>query len=271
MNHIVLGLTKMRFNNYFMALLKQVKFTLPSTNDSFAKEFLHYLSPKGQVIGNKIDFQVSNEYFLPKASFQFEGSEHPFVTFVFDDSSAMKIAMINVTNTTKQSPHHYSHISLEEFMKRMSSFPLVGLDHTGFNLPFFEGIHPRILELREQLKQTCLYHTFPKHLEDAPWDFIIPGTKEEIERSTQVDYQRVRKPKVEIVSFENSSTPLIQIDIQINGRYEDLVATFPEALHVPDIRNMWVYVKNEFGIDLCFVLNEVSEKDWSYQFAKERL
>ena len=135
--------------------------------------------------------------------------------------------------------------------------------------PHRSGINK--LELREQLKQTCLYHTFPKHLEDAPWDFIIPGTKEEIERSTQVDYQRVRKPKVEIVSFENSSTPLIQIDIQINGRYEDLVATFPEALHVPDIRNMWVYVKNEFGIDLCFVLNEVSEKDWSYQFAKERL
>lgn len=171
----------------------------------------------------------------------------------------------------KQSPYRYAQISLEEFTKRMRFFSLKGIDHTGFNLPYFEGIHPQILKLREELRDSCLYHTFPKHLEDAPWDFILPGTKEEIQRLTQIDYWQIRKPKIEIVSFNTSSTPLIQIDVQVKGKYEDLRTLFPEVLHIPEIRNMWVYIANDFDIDVCFVLNEISERDWSYQFAKERL
>ncbi len=70
-----------------MSFLKQVRFTLPSTNDSFAKLFLNYLSPKGEVMNSKIDLNASNEDFLPKTSFQFETNEHPYVTFVFEDTT----------------------------------------------------------------------------------------------------------------------------------------------------------------------------------------
>jgi len=254
-----------------MAALIKVVFTLPYKNEAFSEQFLRYLSPKGKIVDKTIALTLSQPDFLPKTSFELKGGEEPFVTFVFNDGNEIKIHISNTTSTAKQSPYKYSHVTLDDFLNRIKPFPLVGLDHTGFNLPYFNGVHPKILELRNQLKDTCLYYTFPKHLEDAPWDFIIPGTKGEIERKVSVDYNLIRKPKIEIVSFENSSTPLIQIDIQLKGKYEDLVKIFPEALHVPEIRNMWVYLKNDFGIDICFVLNEASGDDWSYEFQNDRL
>jgi hypothetical protein len=254
-----------------MRSLKKIQFTLPSSDRNFAHQFINYLSLTGVTTTNTINLTSSMEQFFPKTSFLFVRVKNPSAVFIFDNNDEIKVDIANTTNVSKQSPYHYSHIALDEFVKRMAPFPLIGLDHTGFNLPYFEGIHPKILTLREKLKNTCLYHTFPKHLADAPWDFIIPGTEEEIRKTVQIDYNQMRKPKVEIVSFENSSTPLIQIDIQIEGKYENLVKVFPEAIHVPKIRNMWIYIKNDFGIDVCFVLNEVSENDWSYQFKNDRL
>lgn len=209
--------------------------------------------------------------FFPQTEFIFKQIESPYVQFFFDDGNILTTKIENETGVSKKSPYSYSAIAMDDFLQRIKPYPLVGLDHTGFNLPYFEGTHPRIVELREKLKNSCLYHTFPKHLEDAPWDFIIPGTREEISRSVPVDYHQTRKPKIEIVSFENSSTPLIQIDLQINGTYDNLVKLFPEAIHIPEIKSMWVYIKNDCGIDICFVLNEALEVDWSYHFEKERI
>lgn len=254
-----------------MPYLTSVEFHLPSKDKSFEEQFKQYLSLVGRVTANGIDLAITNPDFIPKTSLVFEGSEHSYARFSYDDSSSTQVVITNTTGIIKQSPYKYARITLEEFISRMKAFPLQGLDHTGFNMPYFEGVHPTILNLRQELKDRCLYHTFPKHLEDAPWEFIIPGTKAEISRSQSVDYKLSRKPKIEIVSFENSSTPLVQLDIQVQGKYEDMVSVFPEALHVPEIRNMWVYIQNGFGIDICFVLNESSSGDWSYQFENDRV
>jgi hypothetical protein len=105
---------------------------------------------------------------------------------------------------------------------------LVGIDHVGFNLPWFSsGVHPRILQLREELSSYCLYHRFPS---GEPWDFIIPGNRDEIARQEAVDYTMVKRPKFEIVSFDKASTPLLQFDFQMNTSYEILQGLFPEAL-----------------------------------------
>ena len=252
-----------------MALLTQIKFTLPSQDKSFTEQFTTYLSSQGERNRSGITLNISQEEYFPKTSFQF--TDKPYVLFCFEDGDEVEVAINNVTDVTKKSPYPYSHITLETFIDRMKQFPLMGIDHTGFNLPYFDGIHPQILTLREKLKDACLYHTFPKHIEDAPWDFIIPGTREEIERSVEVDYHQTRKPKFEIVSFDSASTPLIQIDIQVKGHFEDFAKAFPEAIHIPEIKNVWVYIKNDFGIDVCFVVNENADKDWSYEFRNERL
>lgn len=254
-----------------MPYLSKIQYCLPRADKAFEKQFMQFLSPLGTVTPKGIDLTLSRSDYLPSTSFIFKDTRSAFTQFVFDGGRTTTVEIANTTGANKQSPYHYSHIALGVFIERMQRFPLLGLDHTGFNLPYFEGVHPKIVELRQELKAKCLYHTFPKHLEDAPWDFIIPGTREEIARVQETDYQLVRKPKVEIVSFENSSTPLIQIDIQVQGKYEEMVDAFPEALHVPEIRNMWVYLQNEYGIDICFVLNESSGKDWSYQFQNDRL
>ncbi len=225
----------------------------------------------GKVQRNSIVLNKTNEDFIPNTTISFSDIEAPHVCFVFSDDTFIKVALSNITNELKFSPHQYSYISITEFTRRMSFFKLITIDHTGFNLPFFNGIHPKILELREILKNRCLYHTFPKHLDDANWDFILPATKKEINSEVKINYSINRKPKIEIVSFDKSSTPLIQIDVQINEKYEDFAKLFVEALKLPDIKSVWVYIENDFGIDMCFILNETENKDWSYNFVNDRL
>jgi len=67
----------------------------------------------------------------------------------------------------------------------------------------------------------------------------------------------VRRPKFEIVSFDKASTPLLQLDIQMNTSYEILLGLFPEALVYPLIRNLWIYLENPYGLDICLVVNEL--------------
>ena len=254
-----------------MKVLTTIQVALPDKDAEFTKKFLQYLSFKGTVDDTMLALRTSQNDYFPKTTYVFKEITIPYVSFFFDDNTSIRVDITNTTGITRQSTYPYTSIPFDVFRERMKLYPLVGLDHTGFNLPYFDGIHPKILELREQLKHTCLYHTFPKHLEDAPWDFIIPGTKDEIYKTSAIDYSLVRKPKLEIVSADNTSIPLIQIDVQYKGKYEDFIKLFPEGIGVDDIKSLWVSIENNFGIDIFFVINEASEEDWSYQFAKERI
>jgi hypothetical protein len=242
-------------------MLKQVKYQLPNSDKNFVQSLNSY----------KLPLDATKPDYYPKTEFQFNNVTIPTVSFIFDNHDEHKIEIKNSTGQTKQSPHEYTPVNIEDFLNRVKDFKLVAVDHTGFNLPWFEGIHPEILKLRDSLKEKCLYHEFPKELADEPWDFILPGTLGEISGKEKIDYQSTRQPKIEIVSFPKSSTPLIQIDIQIEAKYEDLLKLFPESIDGLSMRNLWVYIKNDFGIDICFILNEVQEKDWSHYFEKSRI
>lgn len=154
---------------------------------------------------------------------------------------------------------------------RLTGVDHTGVDHTGFNLPWFNGTHPTILKLREDLADSCLYHNFPEHIEKADWDFIIPGTSDEISKIVETDYELVRKPKIEIVSFDSCSTPLVQFEIEVNERYSRFSKLFPEGIKIPEINSVWVYIRYLSNLDFCFVLNETSNGDWSREFKNERL
>lgn len=254
-----------------MLYLKQVHYKLPNIDKEFIVDFLNFLSPVGKVSRDEITLKQSNNAFFPITSVLFTNTSMPQVSFIFSNNASFSLDISNDTNVSKRSPHQYSHISLKKFIHRISPFKLKDIDHTGFNLPYFDGIHPKILELREKLKSVSLYHTFPEHLENAPWDFILPATMDEINKKTQTDYFLNRKPKIEIVSFDKSSTPLIQFDVQLEGDYQDWVEIFPEAIQEPERKSLFVYIRNDFDIDVCFVLNEVDKKDWSYHFSNSRL
>ncbi len=252
-------------------ILENVTYRLPNTDSIFAGDFLAYLSPLGNIGDQSINFRLSDTSYFPKSSIEFSDTAVPRAIFSFSDGTSCAIDIVNNTGMSKTSPHTYSPVTLKEFIARSAPYPPRLIDHTGFNIPFFNGIHPEILELREKLKQKCLYHTFPKHLEDAPWDFILPGTKEEISGKMSIDYSPKRTPKIEIVSFEKCSTPLIQIDLQVEGGYSKWNKLFPEAINDSASKNSWVYIQNDFGIDICFVLNEFTASDWSHHFSKSRL
>lgn len=252
--------------------LKQIQYKLPLTTPSFMNTFMEYLSPVGNVSDTEIRFSLSSSDYFPETSLQFIDTSIPQVTFVFNDNSHITIEIANKTGITKKSPHTYSALSIQDFVKRISAYALTYIDHTGFNLPYFDGVHPDIVMLRTNLAKTALYHRFPEHLEkNVNWDFILPASVEEIQKQIPLNYNQIRRPKIEIVSFEKSSTPLIQFDIQIYGNYEEWSQLFPEGLAIPELKSIWIYIENDFGIDICFVLNEVHTDDWSYEFKGCRL
>jgi hypothetical protein len=250
--------------------LKQVIYQLPSTNPNFTKLFISYLQPLSKESDNKLVLNKSQDDLLPDTFFEFSNIMVPTVIFKVGNEE-YKVEIKNSTGKSKLSPHTYTPIEISDFIFRMKAIKLIGIDHTGFNLPFFDGIHPEILKLRDFLKDKCLYHEFPKNLADAPWDFIIPGTIEEIDKTIKTNYKLIRKPKIEIVSFDKSSTPLIQIDLQFNESYQNLLKLFPEAIDDSPSKSVWVYIKNDFGIDICFVLNKSNGRDWSHYFKGYRI
>ena len=243
-------------------VLNIIDIVLPDIDDRFFDQLTAFLGVFGVTEGKSICFNTSNPQYLPKLGLSSGPVDTPEVVF---DKKRVKIR--NTTGIEKDNPYNYTPLSLDEVIKRLRVYPLSLLDHICFNLPYFDGVHPDILGLREELKGSCLYHLFPS---GEPWDFVIPGTKEEIE-GTKVDYSVVRKPKFEIVSFSNCSKPLIQIDFSVKASYSDIVSLFPEGLHDDNLHNAWVYVKNPYGIDICLVVNEPTEGDWSDYFKGSRI
>jgi len=252
--------------------LERITIKFPNTNIVFTNQFASLINELGQSESHAFEFTSSGQSFYPKIhlDFQFDYADIS-AEFAFSNGETTSVKIENSTGLSKQSPYSYQPLSIESVSHRLmaSGVRLVGIDHVGFNLPWFSsGLHPRILQLRELLSSQCLYHKFPT---GEPWDFILPGETCEIARRKAVDYDRVRRPKFEIVSFGNTSTPLIQFDLSVNMGYESFLQLFPESLNDPEFKNIWVYLENPYPVDMCLVINEFMERDWSDFFKDSRL
>jgi hypothetical protein len=252
--------------------LESIVVRLPHTPAEFAAGLASLLDVLGQSENNVLELHSSAPRLYPKLFVDFQAEQADIRTdFVLSNGQLLSVMVENTTGLNKQSPHSYRPLSVETVHHRLTTagIRLVGIDHMGCNLPWFSaGWHPRISQLRQELSARCLYHRFPT---GEPWDFIIPGDKEEIAKRKDIDYNTVRRPKFELVSFDNASTPLIQFDVGVNASYERFVALFPEALNDPEFRNVWIYLESPYPVDVCLVLNEFTERDWSDFFQGCRL
>ena len=252
--------------------LANIVIHLPVVSEDLVIALSKLLGTSVSKTGDMYTVLPSNELFLPTISIDAKSTEtFAIADFEFMSNDILTVYITNITEGDKRNPLPYRHIELEDVSDRIvrNGMAVVGIDHMGFNLPWFNnGVHPAIADLRSRLKGTCLYHSFPS---GEPWDFIIPGELAEIRRRKAVDYDKIRKPKFEIVSFDKTSVPLVQIDVTSNMTYAELSSLFPEALHDPSMKNMWIYIRNPCDIDLCLVLNESTEGDWSSYFKGHRI
>lgn len=245
-------------------MLSNFKIVLPKES-RVSDELKRFLGNFGNIDGSELDFEHSNKGFMPKVGVVFEDVANPKAIFIAEEK--IEISIENKSNQVVESPEDYIEIELTDFLNRISGIDVGTLDHIGFNLPWFDGVHPDILVLRKKLATKCAYFRFPS---GENWDFILPASQEEIENGL-VNFDLVRRPKVEIVTFNKSSTPLIQIDFSLKTKYEQLTSLFPEAIADPDLKNIWVYIQNPWNIDMCFVVNEFDEDDWGNYFKGHRL
>jgi hypothetical protein len=252
--------------------LEKITVRLPGTNTEFTNSLASLIEVLGHNENHILKLTSSSQSFYPELLLDFWSECSEIMTdFILSNGEIVCVKVENSTGLSKQSPHSYQPLSVETVIQRLvtSGVRLVGIDHVGFNLPWFSpDLHPRILQLREELSSRCLYHRFPT---GESWDFIIPGDNDEISNRKAVDYTIVRRPKFELVSFDKTSTPLIQFDIGVSVGYERFSLLFPESLNDPELRNVWVYLETPYTIDVCLVMNEFTEHDWSDFFTGFRL
>jgi len=253
-------------------VLAEIVVKFPNCDITFNRKLLAQLDEVGLIVNGKLRIKSSNDDFYPKISVDTNsGIGNVSAEFRTRKDCKHEILIDNTTGITKKNPLEYSHLSIDNITDRFNKNDITinDIDHVGFNLPWFSaGIHPLIENLRHNFASKCLYHKFPT---GEPWDFIIPGFVNEILMLDEVDYSKTRRPKFEIVSFDASSTPMIQFDLQCNKKYEVFSQIFPEAIHDNQFKNIWIYVENSYNVDVCFVLNEASKSNWSSYFKENRI
>jgi hypothetical protein len=252
-------------------LLERITLRFPGTHPEFHGRLLSLLAGLGTA-GNRLDLPVLHEDYFPRLSIDFDSAiVAAAADFHLSGGEIVTAQIENTTGKEKRNPLPHRPITVNEVARRLaaSGWRIVNADHIGFNLPWFgpHG-HPRILELRAKLAAACLYHEYPT---GEPWDFILPGDEDEIAGRKPVEYSITRRPKFELVSFDRASTPLIQIDLGVDARFEDTSSLFPEAMADPEFRNIWIYLDNPYPLDVCLVFNEYAEGDWSDLFAGHRV
>ncbi len=217
-----------------MECLHKVIFSFDKTNKQYFDNFIMLLE-------NVIEAETlmkSNVAFMPTVVMNSTSDEAGVLVQFIGDNINENIHILNETGKEKTSYEKYKPIDLGDLKKRFqqNSIVITRIDHIGFNLPWFEsGLHPRIKELRDKLSSKSLYHTFPS---GEPWDFILPGTQEEISGLSPINYEIIRKPKIEIVSFEKCSTPIIQFDVCCSCKMEMIKELFSEGLYDHNLNNI---------------------------------
>lgn len=249
-----------------MKPLTDITFRLPATDPFFATKLSSILAPFTAQENNVLRFAISDPSFLPCISLQFDDVPEPRVQFRTDQLAEVSIA--NTTHQTRAPKIPFQSITIDDFIDRIKDWQLARLDHVGFNLPWFEdGVHPEIARLRKLLAPASAYYLFPT---GENWDFILPASEQELQSRT-IDLTKDRHPKFEIVSFDMTSTPLMQIDCAVKRPYEKIKRTFPEGIPEDHLQDTWVAIQNPYGIDIFFVIGELKDGDWSSFFEGHRL
>jgi hypothetical protein len=262
----------MPFDGITKTMLEYICINFPATSSRFPYKLLSFLSSLGEVNRKRIKFSTIPDQYFPEIRLAFDSpSGQVNSLFGLSGGEYLSVPIENITGKNVSNTDIYQKVMLKTVKQRLScsGISMTGIDHIGFNLPWFDsGIHPSILKLRKKLSGACLYHRFPG---GEPWDFILPGSADEIKQRTAVDYSIPRRPKFELVSFDKCSRPLVQLDISLRTSYEALTKLFPESIADHTLRNIWVYMSNPYNIDICLVLNEAADGDWSGFFEGYRV
>lgn len=252
-----------------MSLLKKIEINIPHNTFRDMNLFLDLFRNVSKRSGdNLLIMDKSDASFLPELRIKSENDiNNPNIKFISEDDSH-SLTLTEYKNSW-DSPNEYLHIDLGEIISRFksNSIEIIACDHLGINIPVKEGYSREFINLSDYLKSKTALHNFP---DNDNWKFIIPANSSEINLSNNLDYEIDRYPKFEIVNFHKCSTPIIQIDVATNSRFETLKEIFPEAIHSSSLKNLWVYLENNSGSDICLVLGEKGN-GWTNFFKNQRI
>lgn len=168
--------------------LEEIALRFPGTDAGFTGGLASLIGVLGKQEDRVLELTRSSPSFYPQVLVELQSGRPGILTdFRLSNGETISFQVENSTGLGKANRHAYRPLSVETVKHRLmaSGVRLVGVDHTGFNLPWFSsGLHPRIVQLWEALSARCLYHRYPT---GEPWDFILPGDLDEIAARKAVD------------------------------------------------------------------------------------
>jgi hypothetical protein len=120
--------------------LDRIVVRFPTCDHKFYVEFTQFFNVLGENKNDIFKLDISNESYYPKLSLDFHTSQSEvLIDFILSQGEIITVNVVNFTGENRQSPHSYSHMKLDQVIERLnhSGIRLIGIDHVGFNLPWF--------------------------------------------------------------------------------------------------------------------------------------
>src|SRR5512139_1742679 len=122
--------------------LERITVTFPDTNTEFTNGLAALIGGLGHDEDRVLRLASSSETFYPQLALDFRSGRSDIMTdFTLSAGEILSVKVENSTSVSKPSPHSYLHLSVATATQRLatSAVRLIGIDHVGFNLPWFSS------------------------------------------------------------------------------------------------------------------------------------
>nr|WP_145403294.1 hypothetical protein [Paenibacillus xylanexedens] len=128
---------------------------------------------------------------------------------------------------------------------------LVGIDHTGINLPVSKLNKSGWDELIDKISKVCNLYNYP----GEDWPFIIPADQSEY-LTDITEFIVKRTPKFEFVYDSYTDKPIIQLALETNVSKEEMERAFPDPIGfaIPGLENSFrsIFIQSPWDNEIAF-------------------
>lgn len=266
-----------------MERLQMITFAFPSSNEAETEWNYFFYKLLQEIPSFKKDEMLRpsfSETAFPSTDFRTGNTKFPMLIFNTNEKIELKIADLIISNKNddtalsgmiKETNFEGSSVTDANTIAnlyRQLKGRLVGMDHTGVNLPVSKLLKSHWDDFIAKISRVCNLYNYP----GEDWPFIIPA--DEHEHLTDITQFTVKRtPKFEIVYDSYSDKPIIQFALETNISKEDMETIFPDpfGFAIPGLEDIFrsIFVKSpwddaiSFRFDLYYMSSTVNElTDW---------
>ncbi|TVX94420.1 hypothetical protein [Paenibacillus agilis] len=260
-----------------MTRLQTINIVFPNSNEN-EKDWINLFGDLFLDLANKentaVCFTLMPEQYLPSTVIR--GDDVTFPVITFDDVKSKRQLAIDLETiaakavvTSNHELNHAHYLPIDKLHALLKG-RIVGVDHTGVNLPTSIISRPEW----ERVLNVLASHSNVYHYPEEDWPFIIPADETEFAEDI-TSFDRKRTPKFELVYDKYANKPMLQFALETNIPRSEMEALFPgpSGFAIPGLDEIFrsVLIQSPWNelltirIDLYYLAQdaEVELNDWA--------